>query len=177
MSAGSLEVSSLTMLNPAATLTTVSLRSSGGGTTTVTTPAFLTSVIFFDGTPQFAPTDPPPGNGSSLTLNTAALLFDPAAINGANFSGGSSNVAGFAGGNGGTFTANTTGPIVVNTDIDASSGYNFVDSGVIGGAGGSVNLTASTDTVTVNSNIEASSDDTGAGFSRKSAGQAHGVLR
>lgn len=61
-------------------------------------------------------------------------------------------------GGGGTFTANAAGPITVNSDIEATSGYqpsNFSPAG----DGGTVTLNSTADTVAVNSRIEVSSAD------------------
>ena len=170
-----LSVSSLTLPNPAASLVVnggIVSNNSGnnGGTSTITAASIQTNFISFAGVFQNSPTDPPPGNGGSLTLNSSSLLFGAGGIdNGAFVYGGDTNVPGAAGGNGGTFTANTTGPITVNTSIDASSGRNTADASVIGGAGGTVNLTSTANAVTVNGTIDVSSNESGPGNSRQSA--------
>ena len=80
------------------------------------------------------------GNGRSLTFNAPGVTFGSGAreYHGASFNGGN-GAAGtnFLGGDGGSLAATaTTGDVIVNSDIEASSGINGKD--VIGGKGGSV---------------------------------------
>ena len=74
------------------------------------------------------------------------------------------------GANGGTFTVNTTGPITVNSDIEATSGFQPIAFAPAGN-GGTVNLNSTNGAVTVNSRIEVSSTPVGTGqaFVRRSA--------
>jgi hypothetical protein len=82
--------------------------------------------------------------------------FPPGDIMGTvSFNGGDSSST-FGPGNGGTFTVHTTGAIMVNSDIEATSGRIQPFSSAAG-EGGSVNLNSDSDTVTVNNRIEVSS--------------------
>ncbi len=96
-------------------------------------------------------------DGGTLTLNGPSAAFGPAAgeINGALFNGAAGS--GTTGGaSGGTFTLNATGPITVSSDIEATTGFQ-ANTIAPSGNGGTVNLTSSGDTVTVNNRIEVSS--------------------
>ncbi len=107
-----------------------------------------------------APPSAKPGNASSLTLDTASLVFDLSgtALKSANLNGGDADPTRTdAGGNGGQLTAKTTGAITVNTPIMATTGLNS-RTGTTGGNGGTVDFTSDS-TITVNSSIETSSND------------------
>ena len=91
-------------------------------------------------------------NADSLSFGPSGDIMGPVAFNGGD---GSST---FDPGNGGTLTVNTTGTIVVNSDIEATSGhFQPVPSATPAGFGGTVNLNSTTGTVTVNNRIEVSS--------------------
>ena len=109
-----------------------------------------------------------PGRGGELTLETAAVTFAPngTGVKHANLSGGDAHTSrADKGGNGGTLTVKTTGAILVDTDITATSGLNSV-AGMTGGNGGTVSLTSDA-AITVNSKIETSSNDGGRRVSAK----------
>ncbi len=95
-------------------------------------------------------------NGGSLTINANSLSFDVEIgdIRGdATFNAGANT-----NGHGGTFIVNTSGPILVNSPIEATTGL-IADTAPPTGAGGTVKLNSSGDTVTVNRRIEVSSND------------------
>ena len=110
-------------------------------------------------------------NGGNLMINADSLSFGftpvgmvaagpsgfpPGDIMGTvSFNGGDSSST-FGPGNGGTFTVHTTGAIMVNSDIEATSGR-IQPFSASAGEGGSVNLNSDSDTVTVNNRIEVSS--------------------
>ena len=87
-------------------------------------------------------------NAGELTMNVGSINFASDIVGPINFTGGQN------GGNGGTLTVNATGPITVNSNIEATTGN--VGSGEPTGVGGTVNL-VSGDTVTITSRIEVSS--------------------
>jgi hypothetical protein len=99
-------------------------------------------------------------HGGLLTINAGTQVFSVATgINGANFNGadgGISNGNQILAGGGGIFTVNTTGPIMVNSDIEATSG-NQPTAFAPAGDGGTVNLNSTNGAVTVNSRVEVSS--------------------
>jgi hypothetical protein len=109
-----------------------------------------------NGTPASAP-----GNAANLSLTTSAFASNaPVSL-----SGGDANPAGpGAAGDGGQLDIVSSDTIDVNAPITATTGQN-ANSGLTGGKGGTVNLTAD-NTITVNDKIEVSSDD---GNRRKSA--------
>jgi hypothetical protein len=125
------------------TLTATSVTSQGG--------------IFFEGAPSGA--NMPGLPGGQLTINVGSLSFGTSApadiIGSVNFNGSQGN-AGAAGGSGGIFTVNATGPVTVNSDIEATSGYQPVGLAPAGD-GGTVNLTSSNDAVSITSRLEVSS--------------------
>jgi FecR protein len=103
-------------------------------------------------------------SGGILTINANSLSFDsstgigPVNFNGADENGFSNGTTPTMPGDGGNLTVNTTGTIVVNSDIEATSGYfQPVPSATPAGFGGTVDLNSSGDTVTVNNRIEVSS--------------------
>jgi FecR protein len=102
----------------------------------------------------------PSSNGSLLTINAAAQVFSIATgINGANFNGADGGIGGngnIPAGGGGVFTVNTTGPITVDSDIEATTGNQPVAFAPAGN-GGTVNLNSTNGAVTVNSRVEVSS--------------------
>ena len=103
-------------------------------------------------------------SGGLLTINANSLSFDPSTgigpvnFNGADQNGFSNGTTPTLPGDGGNLTVNTTGTIVVNSDIEATSGYfQPVPYATPAGFGGTVDLNSSGDTVTVNNRIEVSS--------------------
>jgi len=103
-------------------------------------------------------------HGGLLTINADAQVFSVATgINGANFNGADgrigSNNSQIPAGGGGIFTVNTTGPITVDSDIEATSGNQPIAFAFArpAGDGGTVNLDSTNDAVSVNSRIEVSS--------------------
>ena len=100
------------------------------------------------------------GNGRSLTFSAPAVTFGSGAreYHGASFNGGNGAPGTtFLGGDGGSFAATaTTGDVIVNSDIEASSGMNGKD--VIGGKGGSVALTSNAGQVAINNRVQVSHD-------------------
>ena len=108
-----------------------------------------------NGTASSAPT-----MASSLTLSTSFATFDVTgpSIKSTSLTGGDADPSRTdAGGNGGKLDVNTTGAILVNTPITATTGLNS-KAGMTGGNGGTVDLTSNS-TITVNSDIETSSND------------------
>jgi hypothetical protein len=99
-------------------------------------------------------------NGGSLLIEANSLSFNPEAdadiIGNPLFDGGDSSNG--AGGDGGSFTVQTSGDISVNAFISATTGRNGPDID-FGGAGGAVDLESSEGTVSVNSTIQVSSDE------------------
>jgi mannose-6-phosphate isomerase-like protein (cupin superfamily) len=118
-----------------------------------------------DGTTSSSPTD-----GGQLTINVNSLNIGTDIVGPVTFDGGSGANSMSGGANGGTFTVNTTGPITVNSDIEATTGNQPIAFAPAGN-GGTVNLNSTNDTVTVNSRIEVSSTPVGTGqsFVRRSA--------
>jgi len=103
-------------------------------------------------------------HGGLLTINADAQVFSVATgINGVNFNGADgrigSNDSQIPAGGGGIFTVNTTGPITVDSDIEATSGNQPIAFAFAApaGDGGTVNLNSTNGTATVNSRIEVSS--------------------
>ncbi|HST29455.1 MAG TPA: FecR domain-containing protein [Chthoniobacterales bacterium] len=112
-----------------------------------------------DGTPFLAPT-----NAFNLAITTGNFtLGSTISLNG----GDADPTVTDAGGNGGQLDL-TGNSLIINAPISATSGLNS-NSGLTGGAGGTVNLTAQ-NTVTVNNKIEVSSAD---GNRRHSASGGH----
>jgi hypothetical protein len=118
-----------------------------------------------DGTASSSPTD-----GGQLTINVNSLNIGTDIVGPVTFDGGSGANSMSGGANGGTFTVNTTGPITVNSDIEATSGFQPIAFAPAGN-GGTVNLNSTNGAVTVNSRIEVSSTPVGTGqaFVRRSA--------
>jgi hypothetical protein len=107
-------------------------------------------------------------SGGLLTINATTITFGEGGIASANFNG--ANAGAFdddpftpaSGGNGGTFIVNATGNIttVPGADITATTGLDFLEEGFSGsGNGGNVTLNSSGGTVTVDSLIQVSSND------------------
>ena len=103
-------------------------------------------------------------HGGLLTINADAQVFSVATgINGVNFNGADgrfgNNDNQIPAGGGGVFTVNTTGPITVDSDIEATSGNQPIAFAFArpAGDGGTVNLNSTNDAVSVNSRIEVSS--------------------
>jgi hypothetical protein len=71
------------------------------------------------------------------------------------------------GANGGTLTAISGGNLTVSSPIDTPTG--FVPAGTFSGAGGNVSLTATNGAINVDSRIQVSYNDAGAGTGRRSA--------
>jgi len=112
-------------------------------------------------------------SGGLLAINARTITFDSlAGIGFVNFNG--ADVGGFDGinpttpGSGGTLTVNTTGPITVNSDIEATTGFEPLGAPAHG-KGGKVLLTSAGDTVTVTSRIEVSSTPAPGSMQRRSA--------
>ena len=132
------------------TLTAASVTSQGG--------------INFDGIPSDNNTLPGT-NGGQLTINATSLFVDnlegdikgPVTFNGGNGGVNPSNQF-LDAGSGGIFNVNTPGRILVNTDIEATSGY-INPSAPPSGNGGAVNLNSQSDFVSVNRRIQVSSAD------------------
>ncbi len=103
------------------------------------------------------------GNGHSLAFSAPAVIFGAGAgeFHGASFNGGNAAPGTvFLGGDGGSFAATATaGDVIVNSDIEASSGANGKDA--IGGKGGSVALTSNSGQVAINSRIQVSHNTPG----------------
>ena len=106
----------------------------------------------------------PSSHGGLLTINASTQVFNVATgINGANFNGADGGIGSndnqIPAGGGGIFTVNTTGPITVDSDIEATSGNQPIAFAFAtpAGDGGTVNLNSTNDAVTVNSRIEVSS--------------------
>jgi hypothetical protein len=95
-------------------------------------------------------------NGNSLMLNVDSMVFGPGGVNGAYFNGGSAFTSSPAG-NGGNFQVNAVGPIVVNSEIQATAGTNLMLP--TSGAGGTVTLQSKQGAVSVNNRITVSSND------------------
>jgi hypothetical protein len=121
-------------------LTAASVRSQGG-----------INFNGIDGAGTSAPTD-----GGQLTINANSLNIGTDIVGPVTFNGGSGVNSMSGGANGGTFTVNTTGPITVNSDIEATSGNQPIAFAPAGN-GGTVNLNSTNGAVTVNSRIEVSS--------------------
>ncbi len=101
-----------------------------------------------------------PGKAGSLTLETDTVNFatNGTAVKYASLSGGDAHVARLdKGGDGGTLTVKAINPILVDYDLNATTGLNSI-AGMTGGTGGTVNLTSDS-TITVNSKVETSSND------------------
>ncbi|MDQ6908929.1 MAG: hypothetical protein M3176_19085, partial [Chloroflexota bacterium] len=98
-------------------------------------------------------------SGGLLTINADHLLFDfMGGIGFVNFNGADGiNTPDGRGGDGGVFIANTSGDLVVNSTISASTGLN--NGPAFGGAGGAVLLHSSLGSVTIDAFIEVSSDN------------------
>jgi hypothetical protein len=111
-------------------------------------------------------------DGGLLTINAQTQNFSAAGINGANFDGADAlPVPGATPGNGGTLTVNTSGALSVSSsNIDATTGIIDTNAPQPLGAGGTVNLTSSNGTVTVNnSRIQVSSSDPNGTANRRSS--------
>jgi hypothetical protein len=113
-------------------------------------------------------------SGGILTINASQILINTdisSAIGNVNFNGAdagatdfSGNVFTTVGGDGGTFTANATGDITVDSAISATTGNNLSDplnpsAAEYHGVGGTVSLHSDNGTVAVNSTIQVSSDE------------------
>jgi hypothetical protein len=122
------------------TLNAATIRSTGG--------------IDFSGA-QFAE---PSSAGGSLTLNATSISFSSTGdVQGAiNFNGADAPSASAPAGSGGTFNVNTTGPLVVGSNISATTGLQDPFAAA-SGAGGTVNLQTTQDQVSVNAAIQVSS--------------------
>jgi hypothetical protein len=98
------------------------------------------------------------GDGRSLTFNASSITFGPGSgeYHGASFSGGNAATgSSFFGGDGGSLTATATaGDLVVNSDIEASSGVSGKD--IIGGQGGAISLTAESGQVSITRTVQVS---------------------
>jgi hypothetical protein len=118
-----------------------------------------------DGTASSSPTD-----GGQLTINVNSVNIGTDIVGPVTFDGGSGANSMSGGANGGTFTVNITGPITVNSDIEATTGNQPIAFAPAGN-GGIVDLNSTNDTVTVNSRVEVSSTPVGTGqaFVRRSA--------
>ena len=106
----------------------------------------------------------PSSHGGLLTINADTQVFNVATgINGANFNGADGRIGSngnqIPAGGGGILTVNTTGPITVDSDIEATSGNQPIAFAFAtpAGDGGTVNLNSTNDAVRVNSRIEVSS--------------------
>ena len=115
--------------------------------------------IQFGGAP--ATSTDKPGNGGNLTLNSGAMTFGG---NGPNHIAGISDLDGgdgssaFGGGNGGTFTVNTSGDINVGVPISATTGR-IDPAAAASGLGGAITLHSASGQIIVNSQIQVSSND------------------
>ncbi len=126
-------------------------------TTKIVLSNFLPNGVFLD----FAGSSSATGageNGHNLTFNATAVTFGSGAreFHGASFDGGNAAPGtAFLGGDGGSLVATaTTGDVIVNCDVEASSGINGKD--VIGGKGGSVTLAADAGQVAINNRVQVS---------------------
>ncbi len=103
-----------------------------------------------------------PGNGGKITLNITLdglTIGDSGDFASITANGGAFNANGpFTGGNGGIVNVTATGPIEIDSPLEATTGY-LRSPYPPSGNGGIVNLTSADDSISVNSRIQVSSAD------------------
>ncbi len=101
----------------------------------------------------------PGQDGGTLVLNPASIIFDPEGdIQGSTTLNGGAASGTQPPGSGGSLTVNASGNVIVNSDIEATSGSQDASEDPRGD-GGSVSLNSTGGTVRASARIEVSSDD------------------